>query len=52
MTLARFHTHREAREVEWHSRRHETRDQQDAARVKYQGERGKSARQRRAQERE
>lgn len=35
----------------WFSRRHETRKEQDEARERYQANRGRAARQRRAQER-
>ncbi len=35
----------------WYSRRHQTREAQDAAREKYQSERGPKARKRRANER-
>lgn len=51
MSQPRFRTSAEAKEAGWHSRRHETREAQDAARENYQRARGRKARQRRAQER-
>lgn len=51
MTQPRFATSKDAKEAGWHSRRHRTREAQDAARERYQDERGRKARQRRAVER-
>ena len=51
MTDARWPTSKAAKQAGWFSRRHETREAMDAAREKYQWNRGRAARQRRAQER-
>lgn len=51
MSERRFARSKDAKEAGWHSCRHQTREAQDAAREKYQRERGPEARRRRATER-
>jgi hypothetical protein len=46
-----FATSKAAKAAGYHSRRHETREAQDTARERYQAERGREARRRRAAER-
>lgn len=47
----RWLEHKEARKHGWHSRRHETNEAHTAARERWRSERGREARQKRAQER-